>query len=101
MKKYLALALAAVLVLALVSCGKKDFDRDTNGYLTEEAAQTVAANDAGYEPKDVYFSVSELKTEAEGSYDGPHYNFVFTDSVAEYDYVIDAQTGAILSATGK
>ncbi|MGM9661728.1 MAG: hypothetical protein ACI3WR_01380 [Oscillospiraceae bacterium] len=98
MKKIIALALAAVLVLALTACGSKDFDRGDNGYLTEDAAKAVAAQSVGYQADEVDFTESAFEGDEAGGDEEAYYRFAFTDGVAEYSCRVDATQGTVLES---
>lgn len=62
-------------------------------YIGEEAAKDIALKDAGFTAGDV----TELKCELD--FDAiPHYDVDFKQGGMEYDYDIDATTGAILQS---
>ncbi len=101
MKKIIAFALAAVMVLALTACGSKGLARDDKGYLTEEAAKTFAAQSVGYGLKDVDFTESAFEGDAAGGDANAFFSFVFTDSVAEYTCKVNATDGTVYDSTAK
>ncbi|MGM9618685.1 MAG: hypothetical protein ACI3W8_02435 [Oscillospiraceae bacterium] len=101
MKKIIALALTAALVLAMTACGSKDFDRSANGYLTEDAAKAVAAQSVGYKADEVDFTESVFEGDEAGGDESAVYRFVFTDSVAEYTCEISAMQGTVVSSSAK
>lgn len=101
MKKILAIALAAVMVLSLAACGEKGPERDENGYLTENAAKIYAAQSVGYAAADVDFSESTFEGDEAGGDESAFFHFVFTDGVAEYSCNVNAIDGTISDASAK
>ena len=57
MKKILCVLMAVAMIVSMTACGSEDFKRDSKGYLTEDAAEAVAAQSVGYTAKDVAFGV--------------------------------------------
>ncbi len=84
-KRFLALLMAAVMVLALCAC-KNDSP------LSAAQIQKIALADAGLKAA----QVADLHTHVVTDYDVPAYSIHFTHGDAEYSYVIDAYTGEIL-----
>jgi hypothetical protein len=102
MKKIIAFALAAVMVLALVACGgDKGPARDSKGYLTEDAAKTFAAQSVGYGLKDVDFTESSFEGDEAGGDENAFFSFAFTDSVAFYTCKVNAIDGTVYDSTAK
>ena len=66
----------------------------TSGYITVERAKQIALNDAGVQEANAVFLRANLDWD-----DGRmHYEVEFYSGKTEYDYDIDARTGAILSS---
>jgi len=101
MKKIIALALAAVMVLAMTACGDKGPARDDKGYLTEDAAKVYAAQSVGYAAADVDFSESAFEGDAAGGDENAFFRFVFTDGVAEYSCKVNANDGTVYDSAAK
>ena len=102
MKKIIALALAAVMVLAMAACGgDKGPERDDKGYLTEGAAKVYAAQSVGYAAKDVDFSESAFEGDAAGGDENAYFSFSFTDGVAVYTCKVNAIDGTVFDSTAK
>lgn len=101
MKKIIAFALAAVMVLALVACGDKGPARDSKGYLTEDAAKTFAAQSVGYTPEDVNFTESVFEGDEAGGDENAFFSFSFTDSVAVYTCKVNAIDGTVYDSSAK
>ena len=66
MKKMIALLLALVLVLAMTACGSKGPKRDSKGYLTEDSAESIAAQSVGYMAEDVAFGETKFEGDSAG-----------------------------------
>ena len=60
--------------------------------VTAQQAQEIALTDAGFDADEI----SGLRTEFDYDDRTPHYDVQFYQGAIEYDYEIDAQTGAIL-----
>lgn len=101
MKKIIAFALAAVLMLAMTACGEKGPERDAKGYLTENAAKIYAAQSVGYTAEDVYFSTSEFEGDEAGGDENAYFHFVFSDSVVEYSCKVNALDGTVFGSAAK
>ena len=65
----------------------------TEGFIGEEAAKDIALKDAGFAAADV----TELKAELDTDDAVVHYDVDFKNGGKEYDYDIDATTGAIIT----
>ncbi len=89
MKKYHILFLAAIgTALLLTGCSRQQ----ASAVITSEEAQTVALDHAGLDSEQVHF----LRTQLEMDDGRQVYEVEFYSENAEYDYTIDAQTGAVL-----
>ena len=100
MKRIFALILTLALLFSLASCSK-DFERDENGYLTVNAAMTVAAGENGYKVTDVGFSDATFTGDGSGEDTDAVYHFVYSDSVSEYTVEVNALDGSIVLSTAK
>ncbi len=65
--------------------------------ITSESAKQIALSDAGLSEADV----TELKAELDSDDAVPHYDVDFKAKGMEYDYDIDASTGAILNRSSE
>lgn len=101
MKKIITLVLALVLVLAMTACGSKDFERDSKGYLTEYAAQFVAARSVGYDVDEVAFGETKFEGDSAGGDENAYFAVVFSDGVAEYSCKVNAMDGTIFDSAAK
>lgn len=101
MKKMIALLLALVLVLAMTACGSKDFKRDSKGYLTEDAAESVAAQSVGYTAEDVAFGETKFEGDSAGGDETAYFDIVFSDGVAEYKCKVNAIDGTVYDSSAK
>ena len=102
MKRCFAFLLTLALVFSLCACGKSnDFARDENGYLTVDAAMSVAARENGYKADDVYFTEKSFTGDGSGEDTDAVYRFVYSDSIAEYTVEVNALDGSIVLSTGK
>ena len=101
MKRFVAFLLTLVMLLSLTACGKKDFERDENGYLTANAAMTVAAQENGYKISDVGFTETNFTGDGSGEDSDAVYHFVYSDSIVEYTVEVNALDGSIVLSTAK
>ncbi|MBR2928480.1 MAG: hypothetical protein IKC24_04915 [Oscillospiraceae bacterium] len=101
MKKMITLVLALVLVLAMTACGSKDFKRDSKGYLTEDAAESVAAQSVGYTAEDVAFGETKFEGDSAGGDETAYFDIVFSDGVAEYKCKVNAINGTVYDSSAK
>lgn len=101
MKKIIAFALAAVMLLSLAACGEKGPERDANGYLTENAARIYAAQSVGYGADEVEFTDSQFEGDANGGDESACFRFTFSDGVAEYSCQVNATDGTVSKSTAK
>lgn len=101
MKKMTALLLALVLTLAMTACGGKDFERDSKGYLTENAAEGAAAASVGYESDEVAFGETKFDGDSAGGDEDAYFDVVFSDGIAEYSCKVHAITGEVFDSTAK
>lgn len=101
MKKMISLVLALVLVLAMTACGSKDFERDSKGYLTEDAAETVAAQSVGYKAEEVAFGETKFEGDSAGGDENAYFDIVFSDGVAEYSCKVNALDGTVFDSAAK
>ena len=101
MKKMITLVLALVLVLAMTACGSKDFKRDSKGYLTEDAAESVAAQRVGYTAEDVAFGETKFEGDSAGGDETAYFDIVFSDGVAEYKCKVNAINGTVYDSSAK
>ena len=68
-----------------------------DSYVGEDAAKQAALADAGLAEADV----TELNAELDADDATPHYDVDFKSGGMEYDYDIDAATGAVISGTSE
>lgn len=101
MKKMIALLLALVLVLAMTACGGKDFKRDSKGYLTEDSAESIAAQSVGYTAEDVAFGETKFEGDSAGGDTTAYFDIVFSDGVAEYKCKVNAIDGTVYDSSAK
>ena len=101
MKKIIALLLALVLVLAMTACGNKDFERDSKGYLTENAAEFAAARSVGYDADEVAFGEVKFEGDSAGGDENAYFEVVFSDGVAEYSCKVNAIDGTVFDSAAK
>lgn len=101
MKRFFAFLLTLVLILSLAACGGKDFARDENGYLTVDAAMSVATGENGYKPDDVGFSETNFTGDGSGEDTDAVYHFVYSDSIVEYTVEVNALNGSVVLSTAK
>ena len=101
MKRFAAFLLTLVLILSLTACGKKDFARDQNGYLTVDAAMTVAAGENGYKVSDVGFSDTTFTGDGSGVDTDAVYHFEYSDSIVNYVVEVNALDGSVVLSTAK
>ncbi len=86
MKRTLALLLAFVLICAcLTGCGSR---------ISKKAALSIALNDAGFTQAQVY----DIDVDFENEYGNKYYEVNFNNGGLEYKYVINSQTGEIMSS---
>lgn len=96
MKKFLSMLMALTLVFTLVACGNKnDFPRDENGYLTADAAKSVATESFGYTSDDVYFNAANFTGDGSGTDTDAVFHFEFTDTFVVYTVEVNALDGSI------
>ena len=100
MKKIFTLVLALIMVLVMTACGD-GLERDSKGYLTEDAAKTFAAQSVGYGLKDVDFTESSFEGDEAGGDENAFFSFAFTDSVAFYTCKVNAIDGTVYDSTAK
>ena len=92
-KRMIALILLAVLVLTLFAACEST--KKPKEMLTPEEAQEIAMKDAGLSKH----KVSDVHTHAMMQDNMPCYNIHITAGGVEYEYLIVAKTGEILSKT--
>ena len=100
-KTSLILLLILAMVFSLAACGGKDFARDENGYLTVDAAMSVATGENGYKPDDVGFSETNFTGDGSGEDTDAVYHFVYSDSIVEYTVEVNALNGSVVLSTAK
>lgn len=101
MKKIISLVLTAILLLALTACGNKDFDRDSKGYLTEDSAESIAAQSVGYKSEEVAFGETKFEGDSAGGDASAYFDIVFSDGVAEYSCKVNAIDGTVYDSAAK
>ena len=84
MKKLKFIVALAVVLLLVSGCQRKVT-------LTQNDAQAIALEDAGYTAQEVW----DLEVELDRQWSGAYYEVSFEASGKEYEYKIDAQTGEI------
>ena len=95
MKKVLRIALVAALILAVLAPAALGYLYWYNSthYIGRAAAVSAAIADAGYTADQVY----DIDTDLEVGRGAARYEVDFRASGGEYDYVVNAVTGEILS----
>lgn len=94
--KTFIIILMAVVVIGLCIGGYFIW-RHNNMYIGKDAAIDIAINDAGLSRSLVY----DIDTEFEKSHGHAWYDVDFKDHGMEYDYVINAVDGSILSSSAQ
>lgn len=90
MKKSLRIALSVVIILVVVGCV---FWYNSCHYIGRTAAVAAAVADAGIAPEQAYDTDVDLKV----GHGPARYDVEFSAAGAEYEYVVNAVTGEILS----
>ena len=96
--KHFLRVLAVLLLLVAVLLVSLYLYEHEDDWLSSSQALRIAVHDAGTDEGRIY-DVSTTYGTTEN--DLPVYEILFTDHMAEYRYVIDAQTGHILDRTMK
>lgn len=99
MKKSLKTFIIILVVVVVIGLciGGYFIWRHNNMYIGKDAASDIAISDAGLNPALVY----DIDTEFEHIRGHAWYDVDFQDHGMEYDYVIDAVDGTILSSSAQ
>lgn len=84
MKKVRILALLCMVILTLAGCSK---------FISKSNAMDIAMKDLGL----IQINVSDLSAELDKSGETASYKVTFVYASQDYTYIIDAETGEILS----
>lgn len=91
-KTLIIIIVAAVLIAALVIGLVWYFVWNDSAYIGRDAASSAALADAGFAAADV----QRLKSDFERDDGFVYYEVSFVSGTTEYEYTIDASTGAVL-----